>query len=190
MPQDLFASPRERLLWASTLALIVGIFATLGIAGTLAEAFRGTGADAGLFLLGMVLVGGAILAGGLRVRPRGVEIGVALGIIAVYFMAFARMTFAERSHLIEYGVVASLIYTTLSERSANGRPVPLMPMIAVLVTALVGAVDEGVQKLIPSRVFDPLDIMFNSLAAVMAVASCVALGFARRWADTRREMRS
>lgn len=190
MPRNLFSSPRERLLWASTLALIVAILATLGIAGALADAFRDTGADAGLFLLGMVLVGGAILAGGLRARPRGVEIGVALGIIAVYFMAFARMTFAERSHLIEYGVVASLVYAALSERSANGRPVPLVPVLAVMATALVGAVDEGVQKLIPSRVFDPLDILFNTLAAAMAVASCVALGLARQWADTRREMRS
>lgn len=190
MPQDLFSSPRERLLWASTLALIVAILATLGIAGALADAFSGTGADAGLFLLGMALVAGAVLAAGLRARPRGVEIGVALGIIAVYFMAFARMTFAERSHLIEYGVVASLIYTALSERSANGRPVPLMPMIAVLATALVGAVDEGVQKLIPSRVFDPLDMLFNTLAAVMAVAAILTLHGARRWSATRKERRT
>ena len=131
LPRTLFSSPRERRLWALTLALVIAIFATLGIAGTLADAFRDTGSDVVLFLLGMVLVGAAVLAWGLRARPGGVEIGVALGIIAVYFMAFARMTFAERSHLIEYGVVASFIYAALTERSNGGRPVPLPAVIAV-----------------------------------------------------------
>ncbi len=32
---------------------------------------------------------------------------------------------------------------------------------------------------LPSRVFDPEDILFNVLAAVMAVAASVALGWAR-----------
>ena len=190
MLRDLFTSRRERRLWGLTLALVVAIFATLGIAGTLASAFRETGSDAALFLLGMVLIACAVAAWGLKVRPSGVEISVALGIIAVYFMAFARTTFAERSHLIEYGVVASFIHAALVERSNNGRHVPLPAVIAVAVTALVGAVDEGVQRLIPSRVFDPVDILFNTLAAVMAVAAVLALSWARRWAASRRETRT
>ncbi len=189
MPRNLFTSRRERRLWALTLALIAAIFATLGIAGTLASAFRETGADAALFVLGMILVAAAVLAWGLRTRPAGVEIGVALGIIAVYFMAFARMTFAERSHLIEYGVVASFIYAALAERANGGRPVPLPAVVAVAATALVGAVDEGVQRLIPSRVFDPVDILFNTLAATMAVTAVAMLGRARRWAASRKEDR-
>ncbi len=189
MPQDLFASPRERRLWTLTLALVVAIFATLGIAGTLAGAFRETGMDAVLFLLGMLLVGCAVLGWSLKTRPAGVEIGVALGIIAVYFMAFARMTFAERSHLIEYGVVASFIFAALIERSNSGRRVPLPAVIAIAATALIGAIDEGVQKLIPSRHFDPVDILFNTLAAVMAVAAILALSRARRWAASRKERR-
>ena len=189
MPQNLFSSPRERRLWTLTLALIVAIFASLGIAGTLASAFLETGLDAVLFVLGMLLVGCTVLAWGLKMRPVGVEFGVALGIIAVYFMALARMTFAERSHLIEYGVVASFIYAALAERAHNGRRVPMPAAIAVAATALVGAVDEGVQRLIPNRVFDPVDILFNTLAGVMAVAAILAMGWARRWAATRKEMR-
>ena len=177
-------------MWTLTLALVVAIFATLGIAGTLADAFRETGSDAALFLLGMVLVGCAVAAWGLKVRPSGVEIGVALGIIAVYFMAFARMTFAERSHLIEYGVVASFIYAALTERSNSGRHVPLPAVIAVAATALIGAIDEGIQRLIPSRVFDPVDILFNTLAATMSVAAVLALSWARRLAASRKERRT
>ena len=186
---NLFSSPRERRLWALTQALVIAIFATLGIAGTLADAFRDTGLDVVFFFLGMFLVGGAVLAWGLRARPGGVEIGVALGIIAVYFMAFARTTFAERSHLIEYGVVASCMYAALTERSNGGRPAPMPAVIAVSATALVGAVDEGVQKLIPSRIFDPLDILFNTLAGMTAVSALVALGLARRWAASHQESR-
>ena len=53
-------------------------------------------------------------------------------------------------------------------------------MFAVVATALVGALDEGIQVLLPSRVFDPVDILFNVLAGLMAVAASVALAWARR----------
>ena len=40
-------------------------------------------------------------------------------------------------------------------------------------------IDECIQAFIPSRVFDPEDILFNVLAAMMAVVSSVALSWAR-----------
>jgi len=40
--------------------------------------------------------------------------------------------------------------------------------------------DEGIQALLPSRVFDPIDILFNALAGLMAVLASVALAWARR----------
>ena len=53
---------------------------------------------------------------------------------------------------------------------------------AILATTLVGALDEGIQAILPSRVFDPLDMLFNFLAAVMAVTASAALRWARRLA--------
>jgi hypothetical protein len=40
--------------------------------------------------------------------------------------------------------------------------------------------DEDILAFLPSRVFDPMDILFYVLAAVIAAAASVALGWARR----------
>jgi VanZ family protein len=49
--------------------------------------------------------------------------------------------------------------------------------------------DEFIQAFLPSRVFDPADILFNVLAAVMAAAASVALRWARRRSWRRRPAR-
>ncbi len=123
--------------------------------------------------------GATVLTQGFKARPGGVEIGVALGVAVAYFMVFVRMAIPERSHLIEYGVVAVFIHEALTERASHGRRVPVPGVLAVLATALIGALDEGIQLFLPSRVFDPVDILFNGLAGVMAVGAMTALGWAR-----------
>ena len=92
----------------------------------------------------------------------------------------------ERSHLIEYGVVGILIFEALTERASQGRRVPLPPLLAVLATATLGVLDEGIQAILPNRVFDPVDILFNLLAGTMAVGASVALAWARRWTRLQR----
>ena len=175
-----FSSDRERRLWAWTLAVVVAIYSTLGLARTLAGAL-GDGGAAVLFLLAMLLVGATVVTQGLKTRPGGAEIAVALGVAVTYLLVALRMSIAtERSHLIEYGVVAVFIYEALTERASQGRRVPVPALLAVLATSLVGVLDECIQAFLPSRVFDPVDILFNVLAAVMAVVASAALGWARR----------
>ena len=182
---SLFSSDRERRLGVWTLAIVAAIYATLGLARTLAGFLRDQGLQLGAFVVGMVLVGATVVAIGLKIRVGRAEIGVAVGVAAAYFMVFARMAILEeRSHLIEYGVVAVFIHAALAERASQGRRVPVPAVLAVLATSLVGAVDEGIQAVLPTRVFDPQDIGFNVLAGVMAVTARVALGWARR--RTRR----
>ena len=177
----LFVSRRERRLWLWTAALVVAIYSTLGLAGTLAEKLYDAGLlDAALFLLGMLLVGATVLIHGLSLRPGGAQIGVALGVATVYFMVFFRMTLPERSHLIEFGVVAVFVYEALRERVARGGRVRMVPVLTVVLTGLVGAVDEVIQLFLPNRVFDPVDMVFNILAAALAVAARVVLEWARR----------
>ena len=163
------------------MTVVTMIYSTLPLSRTLAGALRDSGWLAASFVLGMLLVGATIVTLGLKTRPGGAEIGVALGVAAIYLMVFVRMAIPEeRTHLIEYGVVAVFIHEALTER-ANQRPrVPEPALLAVLATALVGALDECIQAFLPSRVFDPRDIGFNVLAGVMAVAASVALARARR----------
>ena len=175
-----FTSKRERRLWLWTLVVVTAIYATLGMAQTVAGALDDFWLGAG-FWTGLVLVGLAVAVTGLKTRPRGLQIGVALGIAGVYLIAFLRTAIpAERSHIIEYSVVALLIHEALKERASQGRRVPVPTLIAIAATTLVGLLDEGIQILIPGRVFDTFDILFNFLAALMAVAGSVALAWARR----------
>ena len=149
----LFSSRRERRLWLWVLAVMVAIYATLGLAQTLAETLRERGLldiSIGLFLLCMFLVGATILTQGLKVRPGGAEVAVVIGVATAYLLVFTRMTVpTERSHLIEYGVVGILIYEALTERASQGRRVPLPPLLAVLATATLGVLDEGIQAILP-----------------------------------------
>ena len=175
----LFSSRRERRLWLWVLAVMVAIYATLGLAQTLAETLRERGLldiSIGLFLLCMFLVGATILTQALKVRPGGAEVAVAIGVATAYLLVFTRMTVpTERSHLIEYGVVGILIFEALTER-AKPRP----PRAAAAPARRPGdrsagraeeaswrAFDEGIQAILPNRVFDPVDILFNLLAGTM-----------------------
>ena len=178
-----FSSVRERRLWLWTMAVVVGIYSTLGVVPMLASVWNNQELSAITFLACMALVGLTVLMQGLKARPRGLEIGVGLGIAAVYLMWFLRLTIPERSHLIEYSVVAVFVCEALSERASQGRRVPFPALLAIIGTTLVGAIDEFIQLFLPNRHFDWTDILFNFLASLMAVASMVVLGWARRIAD-------
>ena len=178
---SLFASKRERRLWLWTLAVLVAIYSTLGLARTLAGILREEGLLTNAFWLSLLLMASAIIFQGLKRRPGGAEIGVALGIAGAYLLVFIRMAVPEeRTHLMEYTVVALLIYEALTERASQGRRVPVPALLAIGATALLGVLDEGIQAVLPSRVFDPIDILFNALAGLMAVLASVALAWARR----------
>lgn len=183
-----FSSPRERRLWTWTAAVVVAIYSTLGLARTLADRLGNDFFSVWLFLLGCILVLLTVVTQGLRVRPSGTEIAVALGVAAAYLLVVVRMVIpTERSHLVEYGVVAVLVYEALAERAGQGRRVRAPALLAILLTSVIGTFDEGIQWLLPSRTFDPVDILFNVLAAVMAVTASAALQWARRRAARWRQ---
>ena len=177
----MFTSDRERRLWAWTVAVVVAIYATLGLARTLAGLLRDRNLLDNTAVFAMLVVVAGIVTLALKTRPGGAEIGVALGVAAVYLLMFIRMAIPEeRTHLIEYSVVAVLIYEALTERASHGHRVPKPALLAILATSLVGVLDEFIQLFLPCRVFDPIDIGFNVLAAVMAIAASLALARAGR----------
>lgn len=183
-----FTSDRERRYWIWTLVVVVTIYSTLGLAGTLAGLLGESGLNAATFVLGSLLVLAAAVAFGLTQRAGNTETFVAVGVAAVYVLVFTRLTSpVERSHLIEYGVVAVLTYAALTERRRNGGRVPAPALLAALSAALVGLIDEVIQWFLPNRVFDPIDILFNAGAAVMATVAAAALARARRRPSSKRD---
>lgn len=186
----LFSSDRERRLWRWTIAVVVAIYSTLGLASTLVGILVERGVFQNAFVTAFLMMVVAVMTQGLKVRPRGVELGVGIGVAAVYLMIFARLGIPERTHLFEYGVVGVLVYEALAERAQQGRRVPLVPLLAVVATSLIGTVDECIQGLLPSRVFDLRDILFNCLAAAASTVACMTLHAARRIGDNILRRRS
>lgn len=177
-----FTSRREQRLWLFALAVVVAIWSTLGLAGTLAAELRRRDLLAAAFVLGFVAVIAAIAAGALTKRPRGSEIWAVVGVAAAYWMIAVRMGVSaeERTHLFEYGLVAVLIHRALIERRRGGRRVPVPAVLAVVATAGLGWVDEGIQAMLPSRVYDLRDVGVNAVAGLLAIAASLALAWVRR----------
>lgn len=115
----------------------------------------------------MVLVAASAVAFARHRRANAAQWGVGLGVGAVYLLIFVRMGIPEeRTHLIEYGVVALLVHEALRERGTR-RAGPL----AVVIAGAFGWVDELIQAVVPSRVYDAEDVVFNFLAAIIAVGA-------------------
>ncbi len=183
---SLFSSDRERRLWLWTLAVLAAVYSTLGLATTLAGMLREQGLLNAGFVFALCLVGATVAALGLKARPAGLEIAVALGLAAAYLLVLLRMAIpTERSHLVEYSVVGALIYSALAERRSQGRRVPLPAVLALVATVLLGWLDEGIQAILPSRRYDLRDVAFNTLAAMMGIVPCAVLARLRRWLDER-----
>jgi len=167
-------------VWA--LAVLAAICAAAFLAGSLvdvigSQTLLGVAFAAGFGLAVLVVVGLALAH-----RSRS-EVWVALGVAATYLMIPVRsgVPSLERTHLFEYGLLAVLVYEAMAERRANGRAVRFPGLVAVFSATMLGWMDEAVQGLIPSRVYDVRDVVVNALAAVIAVASAATL----RWVRAR-----
>lgn len=176
----IFTSGREQKLWILVFMVLVTIFSTLAIGSPLQEMLRNQNVQAIFFALGMILTGTTIIIHGLKVRPSKTEIAIWSGLAAIYIMFFFRLGAPERSHLMEYSVLAIFIHNALSERLKNGNKLPQIELFAILITAFFGILDESIQSFIPDRVFDFEDIFFNIFAGLLAVSASWILGWAKR----------
>lgn len=172
----LFTTDKERRLWLWTLAILVVMYSTIGSVRVAADVLR----DLGLLRVSVGILTAGVVAGlvwpWIKKRPGWPEIGVALGIAFVYWLTFLRVENpAERTHLVEYGVIAALVHQALLERSANGRGVYKPAALAIGLTAAFGLVDELIQLITPGRFFDWADVLFNTLAGFMVVVARLAL---------------
>ena len=180
MHSTLFTSSREKRLWLWTGVVIIVIYSTLFIGQPLLELLSSQDLRAAFFLLGMFLVGVAILLHGWRAKPDKFQIALITGLLAVYVMFFLRLGMPERSHLIEYSVLAIFVHQALIERLDDEKGVWITEQMATVLAFLVGVLDESVQLFIPDRVFDPVDILFNGMVITMAIGSALLLQWIRK----------
>ena len=185
-----FSSKRERRLWFALLAVLLAIYATLGQAPDIVAALgermlNSAGNDLVAALLLLLVV---IPVFFIRKRFNGAEIAVWLGILAVYLLAWLRLGSLEaRTHLVEYSMVAALVHEALLERRENGRRVPAPALLALLISIGLGWLDESIQSALPNRVYDLVDVAFNTLAATMIITARQLLAWARKRRSSQGE---
>lgn len=172
---NLFTSDRERRLWLWTMVVLAAIYSSLGFAAPLVRALRERNLLHIAFAVLVITLVAVLIVRWIRKRPKWSEFGIAIGVGLAYWMAFIRIENpAERTHLLEYGIVAALIHMALLERTKNGRPVPNPAALTVVATTLLGLLDECIQALIPGRVFDWRDVGFNAFAGFIVTAARLA----------------
>lgn len=184
-----FSSKRERRLWIALAIVLAGIYSTLGqapaIVALLGERIVASAGTSLFFAMLALLVIIPIFF--IDKRLGRVEIAAGIGILAVFLTAWLRVgSWAERTHLFEYALVAALVHEILLERRDNGRSVPAPALLALLISLLLGLLDEGIQFLLPNRVFDPVDVAFNSLAATIIIGARWVIRLLQRWVERRR----
>jgi ribose/xylose/arabinose/galactoside ABC-type transport system permease subunit len=185
---QVFSSRRERRLWEWVLVVVLAMCSTLCLAQVVVQFLREQNLMRFSFALIMVGIAAAVICRWVRQLPSWMEIGVWVGVPLVYMIAFVRVeTPEERTHLIEYSLVAVLIYQALLERSRYGREVRFPAFVAFFATVLLGMLDEMIQWLLLNRYFDPIDVGFIALAAFMAITATIALApvRGRRWRRVR-----
>ena len=174
-----FVSYREKRLWAATIVLILLIYFTLGLIREWLQALESSGWGTTLFVLGCFLILVWVVTRGMTILPRAKEIMVGLGIAVSYTLTFAQIEQPEeRIHVVMYGVVALLLHAALIERYVPAKSLSL-GFSVILITAALGTVDELIQLILPHRVFDVNDILYDLFASVMAVGANAALWWAR-----------
>ncbi|MDE2852761.1 MAG: VanZ family protein [Chloroflexota bacterium] len=184
-----FTSRRERRLWGALAIVLAAIYATLGqapaIVAALGEQILNSAGNNLVFAIIVLLV--LIPVFFIDKRLDRAEIAVGLGILTVYLLAWLRLgSWEERSHLFEYALVAALVHEALLERRDNGRPVPAPALLALIISLCLGWIDEGIQSLLPNRVFELIDVAFNSIAATMIIGARWAVARARAWLERWR----
>lgn len=183
-----FTSKRERKLWYWAGVVMSVIYASIWLAGSVAEVLRERGWISNTIWLVLFMVALAVFINGIRRRPSIFEIVLWIGLAAVYLMVMLRMTLPEeRSHLIEYSVLALFIFEALRERASHKTHLRHPALWALLLTTGIGILDECIQLVVPFRVFDPIDMFFNFLAAFLAIGGSTLLQWIRNLVSKKTE---
>lgn len=176
-----YSSNREKRLWFWLIILVAIIYTTLGVSQPVALFLTDRNLLDNTYFALFLVIGVGSIAHGLMSKRSWREWIVWICIFVVFAMVFIRIEIpAERTHLIEYGAIGLLSLEALKERKSNGFDIPKPALLAVLLTTTIGLIDECIQHFIPSRIFDPIDIIFNFVAAALSISASEILAWTKR----------
>lgn len=173
-------SPRRLALLAGIWFLL--ILATAYFARAAVDALRSRGWLTGSFWLLVVAVGAALGVLTYQQTRSGAASPDGAGVFAqlpwrglviagVYVSVFAAVPrIEERLHLFQFGVLAVLVEAALRGSRSTGLSGRWRPaLLAALITAAAGLVDELVQGTIPGRYYDNRDVVLNAASGLLAL---------------------
>jgi hypothetical protein len=165
------APPREPELrsWLYVALWSLVIFSTIPFARALIDTVdERIGLQVFLYVtVSLVLVGGAVAFANLRKRQLPATAYLWLFAVSAAFIAYAyylRDIPEEAIHVAEYGFLGFLVYRALVHRIHDYS----IYFVATIIVGIVGIVDEYIQWVVPSRVFDLRDIRTNFIAGALA----------------------
>ena len=171
-----FLSKREKRYWIySALVTLAILSTTLFLTRPFQRILVDQNVQFWVFLTGLILIASTIVYCGLYYNLSKFDLVVWLGMLGVAVMFFFRLGAAERSHIMEFSVLAIFLHLALVERSKHVKVIMHPSILSIMITVFIGVVDEGLQYFLPERVFDFYDIWFNVIAAVGAIGGVTAL---------------
>ena len=176
-----FVSKREKKYWILASLVVISILSTtIFLERPLQKVFVNHDFQVGVFLFGMLLTATTIGYYGLFHKVNKYEIVIWIGMAAITTMFLFRLGVSERSHIMEFSVLAIFIHLALSERYRNTSTDMKIMIFSFFLTVFFGLIDEGIQFFLPDRVFDLDDIYFNLIAAAMAIGGMGIFRWLRR----------
>ncbi|MDJ0956744.1 MAG: VanZ family protein [Arenicellales bacterium] len=166
---DKLPKESERLSWLYVVLWTLMIYSTIPFARPVAEwiaknlgiqFFLHIAATAGV--IGLILVFINLKGRSLPLRSYFWLTGVTVTIIATAYQL--REVPADVIHLVEYVILSILVYRALLHRIHDYS----IYFLATLMVAIIGTLEECIQWLVPSRVFDLRDIRTNFIAGGLA----------------------
>jgi VanZ family protein len=164
---------------------LLGIWATLGVVRTITNFLR----DHGLLRVSVVAAFAIAGTAGLwlilrNAGNRSWRMVLALLLVGLAYAAVIvpMKSPEEKIHFIEYGGVAVLAHAGSPRNWSRWRRF----IVCALFVAAAGWIDEGIQALLPSRVYDLRDVAFNATAGLMALGAVAIFSARERELGTDR----
>lgn len=156
---------RDRLI---ALLYILFLYGSLPIMPGLWERFQAFAGDFANYVAYVILLAlGLCITEYLIVKQKGFQSFIWLVVlVSLYILGLNKIELAiERMHFIEYGLLSILMFRAL-RHNLKDKSIYLWSGIIVF---CLGFLDEGIQYILPNRVYDSRDVIVNGLAGVLGL---------------------